>query len=900
MSRVTALVLYLALLLVSVTAAALAVFGYLTASRGIEPNFPAAQRLVGTNVALEQYSTDAELEHALDLLRDAGITTVRQYFPWRQIEATRGQYDWATWDRLVDAAAAKGIQPVAVLHTAPAWSQRPNERDMPGAPPDNFADYANFVGEFARRYGDRIDYYEIWDEPNVEPNWGARNADPVEYAQLLIPAAEAIRAQDASAKIVLGGLAMNLELHRPHPNYSEILFLRGLYEIGAQKYFDIVAAKPYGMWTGPEDRTVNSGVLNFSRLILLRDEMRQYGDAAKPIWAVEMGWNALPAHWQGEPSPWGTDSAATQADRLERGLERIRNEWAWVTGVFPLYLHPDVAPTDPRMGFALLDSNGAPRAFYSTLAAFIAAPVTSVPPPTAPILPVLLLGAVALVSAWRAWHWTLALGLDQRWRAFKARATALHPALQFAVLVATAAAFYLSPNTLLNFVLLAALVLLFALRLDLGLALTIFVIPFWNYPKTLFGGFQLSPVEALTWIAVAGFVFDSALSRRFALGASAPRAQPGASSRLAAYAAHLRASISAIDWAVLALLVLGLASTRWAGNLGVASREFRIIILDPILLYALIRLLCPSEQQVRWLVSALLASGAAVCVIGLYQFATGDVIEADGVARLTAVWGSPNNVGLYLGRLLPIALAFALLLRENFSAGGGFLARLPTRWAYALLVALYALTIFLTFSRGAVFLGVPFSVAFLLILLFTRARPLSRRGWILVAVGAGIGILGAGALLLTERGQSLFQTGTGTGFFRVAVWTSAVNMIRDHPLLGVGLDNFLYEYPKYILPEAWREPNLSHPHNILLDFWVRLGILGVVVAGGLLVTFYRRAWRTFTRTRKLYFQALALGLMASMVDLLAHGMIDAAFFVVDLAYVFMLTLVLAQQGDYSE
>ena len=84
---------------------------------------------------------------------------------------------------------------------------------------------------------------------------------------------------------------MNLELHRPHPNYSEILFLRGLYEIGANKYFDIVAAKPYGMWTGPEDRTVNSGALNFSRLILLRVMKRaRYGDAAKPIWAVEMGW----------------------------------------------------------------------------------------------------------------------------------------------------------------------------------------------------------------------------------------------------------------------------------------------------------------------------------------------------------------------------------------------------------------------------------------------------------------------------------------------------------------------------------------------------------------------------------------------------------------------------------
>ena len=41
--------------------------------------------------------------------------------------------------------------------------------------------------------------------------------------------------------------------------------------------------------------------------------------------------------------------------------------------------------------------------------------------------------------------------------------------------------------------------------------------------------------------------------------------------------------------------------------------------------------------------------------------------------------------------------------------------------------------------------------------------------------------------------------------------------------------------------------------------------------------------------------ALIIGLMASMVDFLTHGMIDASYFVVDLAFVFMLTLALMQR-----
>ncbi len=893
MKRFIFFLLYLLLLSVALGAAAFALMDYARATRGIETNFPAIPKIIGTNVALEQYATDAAWQRAFDALKRAGVTHARQYFYWRDIEATRGVYDWAKWDRIVNAAQANGVELVAVLHTAPAWSQRAHERDMPGAPPNDFAEYARFVGAFAERYGGAIDYYQIWDEPNVEPNWGKRNADPAEYAQMLIPAAQAIRARDADAKILLAGLAMNRETQRPHPNYSEILFLRGLYESGAQNYFDIVAAKPYGMWTGPEDRTVNSDTLNFSRVILLRDEMRQYGDAAKSLWAVEMGWNALPENWQGDASPWGTDTLAKQSDRLARGLTRLQTEWAWVTGAFPHYLQPNVPLTDPRWGFALLTPDGAPRAFFDVLQKFIATPPAPPASNQAPYLPVALLLGGAVVAAWRAWHWAFALRADERWRDLKTRARQAPELAQWGVALTLAAAFYFSPNVFLNLIALAALIFVFALRLDLAFGLIIFSIPFWNFPKNLFGGFELAPVEVFTWAAAAAFALNEILEYQFA--------------RARALVAARWTALSRLDVLAFAFFLLGLASTRWAGNFGVASREFRVMILDPLLLYALLRIAASSaprarranervetfdaterENFIRRLVWALLASGVAVCVIGLYQFFTGDVILAQGVARLTAVWGSPNNVALYVGRLLPIALAFALLWRHS-----------RARWLYIALVVLFGATIALTYSRGALLLGVPASVLFALGGALWQGKRLSRRAWLTMGAALALGALALLWFATTARFQSLFQTGTGTGFFRVAVWTSAVNMLRDHPLLGVGLDNFLYEYPKYILPDAWREPNLSHPHNFILDFWTRLGIFGVLLLGALLISFFRRARRNFKTTDVLYARALTLGLMASMVNFLAHGLIDAAYFYVDLAYVFWLTLFLVQSFDDS-
>ena len=44
---------------------------------------------------------------------------------------------------------------------------------------------------------------------------------------------------------------------------------------------------------------------------------------------------------------------------------------------------------------------------------------------------------------------------------------------------------------------------------------------------------------------------------------------------------------------------------------------------------------------------------------------------------------------------------------------------------------------------------------------------------------------------------------------------------------------------------------------------------------------------------------LLIGLMASMIDFLTHGLVDASYFVVDLAFVFMLTLALVQTVDAS-
>jgi O-antigen ligase len=118
-------------------------------------------------------------------------------------------------------------------------------------------------------------------------------------------------------------------------------------------------------------------------------------------------------------------------------------------------------------------------------------------------------------------------------------------------------------------------------------------------------------------------------------------------------------------------------------------------------------------------------------------------------------------------------------------------------------------------------------------------------------------------------------------------------MIADHPLTGVGLDNFLYAYRgRYIFDAAWREPNLNHPHNIFLDFATRLGLLGVLAGGWLLWRLGRLLHRVMTAvdaTRR----PIAVGLGGAFAAMLAHGLVDHSFFLVDLAFAFYLMLATA-------
>ncbi len=1053
------LLLFLAGLLLSVFLIAIFQGSQRQATRGIGPALPgpiygasvsplcvnvALHRLPESSGAVLDETPNEALAETLDQISAAGFAWVRQTFPWTEIEPAPGEVDWAPWDALVRAVAEHpaGLRLVAVLDTAPPWAIWNSVGEWDAAPPANPADLARFAAAFAKRYGDRIDVYQIWDEPNLRSHWGGRDANPAEYAALLQATADAIREADADgeASILLAGLAPTAETGPS--NLGDVRYLRALYDLGAAPYFDIVVGKPYGFDTDSDDRRLDEGVLNFSRLVLLREAMLENGDGDKALWASHWGWNALPADWDGRPSIWGQTDETTQASRTVAALGRAGREWPWAGALCLENWQPDAPPDDPRWGFALVGQDGEPRPVYQAIKAWANAdtPTTNLPgyynvgnperganvgdfasgvanftgewrfselgadvteaggqsvtipfegtdfglrvrrggyraylfvtvdgkpanalphdengaylvlaspdgQPQVITIPVaralddgrhvaqlvvergwgqwplvgwsvgwwphadeagnrwLLvgLGLVALVCGagvlWSAqriqWRWASDV-LAAAWKGFSGAAQIAvaavvtltfwasawltwgqeHAAGAGGMLatVASATLFYVSPVFILSLVSLALLALLVILRLDLGLALVAFTAPFYLQSRAMFDR-AFSVVEIAVFLCFISWLIHQV---------------PRLRSRLPNHRQSTRLPVTqstnfpiskplSLDYALVFFVAVAFASLLIAEVRGVALREFRVVVLEPALYYLMLRTTCLGRRT-RWRIAdAFVLGGIVVALIGLYQYAfTDQIITAEaGLRRLKSVYGSPNNVGLYLGRVFPVLVAVVLFAREQ-----------PRRWLYGAGALIVGVAILLSFSKGALLFGVPASLLALGFLAGGR--------WLWAAVGTlAVVALAAMPVLRTPRFTSVFDLQSGTSFFRLNLWRSTVDMIRDHPWLGVGLDNFLYAYRgRYIRPAAWQEPDLSHPHNLVLDYWSRLGILGLTAGLWIQVAFWRLAL-PLRRLANLEERALALGLMASMVDFLIHGLVDNSYFLVDLAFAFCLTLALA-------
>jgi beta propeller repeat protein len=338
------------------------------------PNMPYRAASPEYGITLQVWNAPAATAPQLQQVLAAGFGWQKTRIAWAEIETRKGQFNWNEVDRIVRASQNAGLKVLARVDVAPRWA-RPD--DYPHGPPVNYADYSDFVHALMQRYRTdsphgRIHALEIWNEPNLQKDWGylpVNRQQAADYARLLQGAYQAAKRADPNVTVLSAALSptgWNDDTARP-----DDVYLHWLYQAGFASWFDALGAHGLGYRWAPE--TVPTSVegythpsFYFRRVEQLREIMVQYGDADKQIWLTEFGWHTDPIH---PTFSWYRVSEEDKGDYIVRAYRWAYERWAPWIGLMTLWTMPDPrwTPDQEQYYWAILEPNGAERASYRRL-----------------------------------------------------------------------------------------------------------------------------------------------------------------------------------------------------------------------------------------------------------------------------------------------------------------------------------------------------------------------------------------------------------------------------------------------------------------------------------------------------------------------------------------------------
>ena len=374
---------------------------------------------------------------------------------------------------------------------------------------------------------------------------------------------------------------------------------------------------------------------------------------------------------------------------------------------------------------------------------------------------------------------------------------------------------------------------------------------------------------------------------------------------------------------IILLLLISYTAAAVSGFTHESLGIWKAYFFEPILVYILALNILKDKCGLRKSFWALSISMLAVSLFGFYQKITGDFIPngfwaAEESRRITSFFGYPNAVGLYLGPLILVMIGFF-----------GHIAKPLEYLDKKVRIKLLYLLIVISFST--------------LSLYFARSEGA------IIAVTSGIVIYGliSGKWVRLITVVLVFVTITGAFFYqpvkiyaieklslkdlsgeiRKQQWRETWAMLKDgRMIMGSGLANYQDEITSYhqegIFFNYDKDPDFRrkivlfddsfkykywqptevylYPHNIVLNFWVELGILGAALFIWLILKFILKSLRlmhviktkAWINEEKPYAVNLIKGLIGAMTVIVVHGLVDVPYFKNDLSIVFWLLFAL--------
>jgi hypothetical protein len=251
--------------------------------------------------------TAPQWEELLNLAQAAGTQVINTSANWATFEPSgpAPSNEWTSFDQFVAAVHSRHLKLRIQFIGFPDWARdpgQPSEKAAPWLPPitqNELARWDGFVGRFASHYRGLVDYYVVWNEPNISTFWYP-GPDPAQYALLLESTYVTLKQADRAVPVVFGSLSRN-DIGYLKQSYDAINSEFPSTAVANHHFFDMLAVNPYTKGRSPAVVSPANVYLtgfglmdeNFLGFEQLHAVMAQQGEAYKEIYITEYGFTTV-------------------------------------------------------------------------------------------------------------------------------------------------------------------------------------------------------------------------------------------------------------------------------------------------------------------------------------------------------------------------------------------------------------------------------------------------------------------------------------------------------------------------------------------------------------------------------------------------------------------------------
>lgn len=432
----------------------------------------------------------------------------------------------------------------------------------------------------------------------------------------------------------------------------------------------------------------------------------------------------------------------------------------------------------------------------------------------------------------------------------------------FLGLVAGILTFFIHPLTIILAILFFVLVCFIAVSPEIGVLITIFVLPFCS--------FMSNPTIALCGIVLlTAFFYVIKLIRGKRVF-----------------------KLELVDAAVLLFaLMIYFSSVFSAGGEG--SRNAALVSCALMLGYFLLVNLMRTEKWIKRCVFALVSSGSIVAMIGVLEYFFGksssqwlDVRLFTNIrVRVVSLFDNPNVLATYLVLIFPFALNFFILAKKR-----------NEKFLSAIVCAAFVVATVFTWSRGA---WIAMLLTFFVFFTVYSRKTLRIFGAAILAAPVLPMILPDNLL---NRAFSILNFSDSSISYRIYTWIGSLRVVGDHFLGGIGFgpEAFAKIYPAYAFAGI---ESAEHSHSLPLQILIGMGIGGLLVFVALIFLYLQKTLEYVRKPESSSSKFYVTAAVASVIGALVMGAFDYIWYNYRVFYIFWIVIALGcalvRAGNYE-